>query len=261
MFVPLSDPNVLIDSSADLEGTTPPQPTTVEHISSQATPAQLEVTRQAEVLAEDDISPEAQNIDATAAPNPTVASVSTGPTQGSSTVLENSQVTSIPASSTLEPAAIPEATTPNPDTIINEEHASTGPPLQEQDTVTTHIPAPTDAAQEDTMDDMTPGVTTADSVNVTPDPTKASSNPQEKPESYKPPPAKPTLTKPNSKPEVKPIGPAQTATIDDPRDYQAGKKKTPIIGTDSQPLETNDLMCVCRSHISCSLCWYIIYLT
>lgn len=250
MFVPLSDSNVLIDSSADLEGTTPPQPTTAEHISSQATPAQLEVTRQAEVLPEDDISPEAQNIDATAAPsdmpqatstapNPTVASVSTGPTQGSSIVLENSQVTSIPASSTLEPTAVPEATTPNPDTIINEEHASTGPPLQEQDAVTTHIPAPTDAAQEDTMDDITPGVTAADSVNVTPDPTKATSNPQEKPESDKPAPAKPTLTKPNSKPEVKPMGPALTANIDDPRDYQAGN--TPITRTDSQPLETNDL--------------------
>lgn len=252
LFFSLLDSDVVIGSSADLEGTAPPQPTTAEHNPSQATPAQLEVTMEAEILPEDDISPEAQNINATAAPgdmpqatsmapNPTVASVSTGPTQGSSTVLENSQVTSTPASSTPEPTAVPEATTPNPDTIINEEHASTAPPPQEQDDVTTHIPAPTDAAQEDTLDDITPGVTNGDSVNVTPDATKATSNPQEKPRPYKPPPAKPVLTKPNSKPEVKPMGPAQAANIDDPRDYQAGKKKAPIIRTDSQPLETNDL--------------------
>lgn len=248
MFVPLSDTDDLTSSSDS--GTTLPQPTTAaDHISSQSTPtsvpqtqyfptapiAELETMGQVEVQPEDDIFPEAQNTDPTAtsadvpevtptASNPPVASASTGPTQGSSTVLENSQVTSIPASLTLEPTPIPEATTSNPDTEINADRPTTGHPLQELDALTTPVPTPTDAVQDDTADDITPGVTAVDSLNVTPDPTKATSKPQDKPEPYKPPPAKPTLTKPSSKPEVKPLDTAQTANIDNPRDYQAGKK-------------------------------------
>lgn len=250
MFVPLSDTDDLTSSSNS--GTTLPQPTTeFDHVSSQPSPAsvpqtghsptanipELETLGPAEVQPEDDILTQAQNMDPTAASSdmpevtstassPPVASESTAPTQGSSIVPENSEVTSISASSTLEPTLVPEAITSNPDTEINAEDVATGPPLQELEVVTNHIPTSTDAVQDDTVDDSKTVVTTVGSVTITPDPTKATLKPQGKPEPYKPLPAKPTLTKPDSKPDTKPLDTAQAAQVDDPRDYQAGKKSS-----------------------------------
>lgn len=242
-----SDPNSSSDS-----GTTFPQPTTAaEHDSSQPTPTtvpetedspatvipQLDTDGQAEAQPDDDSPPEAQTLDPTAAssdvPEATttasytpVASESTGSTQDPSTV---------PASSTLDSSPIPEATTSSPaaeDTEVNAEDATTSPPLpdledpSEPDALTTSIPTSTDAAQDGASDDVTPGGTTADPLNIPSDPTKpttpdATSMPQDKPKPYKPPPAKPAVAKPSSKPETKPLDPVQTLNTDDPRDYQA----------------------------------------
>ncbi|XP_044055124.1 proteoglycan 4b isoform X2 [Siniperca chuatsi] len=249
-----SDPT----SSTD-PGTTLPQPTTaVDHVSSQPSPTSVpqteysptattldhETVGQAEEQPEDDIFPEAQNTDPTVASSdkpevttllfstasyPPVASVSTGPT--------------------LDPTPIPEATASNPkpdDIEDNAEDVTPGPPssladledpsnsitpaasrnLSELDALTTHILSSTDAVQDDTTDDATPRVTTAEPLNVTPELTKpttseATSKPQDKPDPVKPTPAKPTLAKPSSKPETKPLdSTAQTLTVDDPRNYQ-----------------------------------------
>ncbi|XP_045906476.1 proteoglycan 4b isoform X2 [Micropterus dolomieu] len=243
-------------------GTTLPQATTAAYfVSSQpittsvpqteasptANTPELETVGQAEIQPEDDIFPKAQNTEPTGAstdkpevttlpstivPYPPVASVSTGPTQVSSTVLENSLVTTLPASSMPDLTPIPEATTSNPepdDTQNNAEDVTTDPSrvtpegsgnLSELDVPTTHIPSSTEAVQDGIADDVTPGVTTADPLNVTPDPTKptpyeATTKPQVKPDPYKPNPAKPS-----SKPGTKPLDTAQTLIIDDPRNYQ-----------------------------------------
>ncbi|XP_027145833.1 proteoglycan 4b isoform X2 [Larimichthys crocea] len=228
-------------SSSDA-GTTLPQPTTaVDHVSSQ--PASTSVpqtgnsptanTPEIDIITEaqskDDIFPEAQNTDPSDKPEvittDAVTSVSTGPTQGSSTVLENTEVTTISASTTLHPTPTPTISNPKPDdTEIKAEDVTTQPltpdlkdpsisvspagNLSEPDALTTHIPTSTKPVQ----DDVTPGVTTTDPPNVTTDPTKpttseATSKPQDlKPKPYKPPPAeptaaKPTAAKPSSKPE------------------------------------------------------------
>lgn len=239
------------DRDPTSSGTTLPQPTAeADHVSSQPPPTsapqteypptakdpELEAIGEGEMQLEDDIFPEAEATDLPVASSDvpevttTAPSVSTGPTQASSTVLENSQVTTITASSTQEPTPIPEATTSNPDdSDINAEDVTAGPQLQdiqdpsiavspaEPNALTTHIPSSTDAEQDDTT-----GGVTADPRNVTPDPTKpalpdAISKPQYKPEPDKPSPAKPS----SSKPETKPVG---SLTIDDSRDYQAGQK-------------------------------------
>ncbi|XP_040895921.1 proteoglycan 4b isoform X2 [Toxotes jaculatrix] len=256
--------------SSTYPGTALPQPTAAaDHVSSQTTPTlepqtgisptattpELGQTEGQVILQpEDDTVPEAPKTDpteassdkpeVTALPLNTVAS--TGLTQDY-TVLEISEVTTIPASSTVDLTPIPDATTEPDDTESNSEDATAGPPtvladvqdpsttvspvgpgnLSDLDALTTHIPSPTAAEQDDTIDDVTPQVsTTSDPLNVTPDPTKpqpseASSKPQDKPDPYKPSPPKPTLSKPTSKPETKPVDTAQTLYIDDPRDYQA----------------------------------------
>ncbi|KAK9519562.1 hypothetical protein VZT92_022285 [Zoarces viviparus] len=276
-----TESTVASDSTSSSDpGTTLPHPTTAADFS-QPTPTsvpqteysptadtlELETASQAEVQPEDDISskdltvapsdePEVTTLSITASYTP-VATISTGPTQSSSTVLENSQVTTIPAS-TLNPTPIPEATTSNEpdDTENNTDSVTTGPPssladledppttvspegygdLVELDALTTHIPSSTDGVQHDTTDEVTPGTTTANPVNVTPDPTKPApsevpSKPQDQPDPNKPSPAKPTLAKPtlakptlakpSSKPETKPLDTAQTLNTDNPRDYQA----------------------------------------
>ncbi|XP_031715462.1 proteoglycan 4b [Anarrhichthys ocellatus] len=266
-----TESTVASDSTSSSDpGTTLPHPTTAADFS-QPTPTsvpqteysptadtpELETASQAEVQSEDDIfskdltvapsdEPEVTTLSKTATYTP-VATISTGPTQGSSTVLENAQVTTIPVS-TLNPTPIPEVTTSNEpdDTEKNTDSVTTGPPssladlkdpptsvslegygdLAELDAVTTHIPSSTDVVQHDTTDEVTPGTTTANPVNVTPDPTKPApsevpSKPQDQPDPYKPSPAKPTLAKPSSKPETKPLDTAQTLNIDNPRDYQA----------------------------------------
>lgn len=257
-------PDASDSTSSSDAGTTLPQPTTpVDHVSSQPIPTsvpqtgysptantqELEMIGQAEAGPEDDAFPEAQN------PDQNVASMV--PTEASSTVLDNSQVATIPASSTLDPTPIPEATTSPDDAQNNADDVTTGPQspladledpsisvspaglgdLPELDALTTHIPTSTDAVQDDTTDDVTPGGTAADPLNATPDPTKpappeATSKPKDKPDPHKPSPVKPTLAKPSSKPETKPLDVAQTLNIDDPRDYQAGKVL--IIGPDFQ---------------------------
>nr|XP_046247440.1 proteoglycan 4b isoform X2 [Scatophagus argus] len=232
-------------STSDL-GTTPPQPTTAaDGVSSQptlmsvtqaghsstASDPEIEMVGQEEKQPEGDIVPEAQSTDPNVAssdvPKATVTnpSVTSASTLGSSTVLENSQEATTPASSMQNPTPIPEATTANPplpdlkDPSISEGSGN----LQEPNALTTHIPRSTDAVTDDTTDGVPPEATTADPLNVTPGPTKPTSSeatpkPQNKP---KPPPAKPAPTKPSSKPETKPLDTSQTLNIDDPRDYQA----------------------------------------
>ncbi|XP_070688337.1 proteoglycan 4b [Pempheris klunzingeri] len=233
-----------------------PTPTTVSQTrySPTANVAELETVGQEGVQPGDDIFNEAQNTDPTvasdklevttlafnAASNPTEAPVSTGATEGSAD-MENSQVTI-----TVDPTSIPEATTSNPepdDTENNAEDVTTGPPisladlhpsnspaepgnLSDLDATTTRVPTSTGASQDDAADDVPPGGTTADSPKATTNPTKpspseATTKPQDKPDPYEPAPTKPTLAKPASKPETKPLDPAQTVNIDDPRNYQA----------------------------------------
>ncbi|KAG8003165.1 Proteoglycan 4 [Nibea albiflora] len=214
-------------SSSDA-GTTLSQPTTAaDHVSSQPAPTSVAQTENSPTAntPEFEIITEVQT------------KVSTGPTQGSSTVLENSEVTTISASTTLQPTSTPIVSNPEPDdTEIKAEDVTTRPPaldlkdpsisvspagnLSEPDALTTHIPTSTEPVQ----DDVTPEVTTADPPNVTTDPTKpttsATSKPQDlKPEPYKPLPAEPAVAKP--KPEAKPLDTEQTLNREEPRDYQA----------------------------------------
>lgn len=157
-------------------------------------------------------------------------------------VLETTQATTTSASSTADLTPNPESTTlkPEPDDTENAKDTSTGPDLStsvtpvgpgslsELDILTTHTPSSTAAVENDGKDDVTPEVTTTDPVKVTspsskPKPSEAISKPQEKPDTHKPSPTKPTLVKPTTKPDSKPQDTAQTLNTDDPRDYQAGK--------------------------------------
>lgn len=117
----------------------------------------------------DDSVPEAQNIDPTAASGdnaeatPTVspvATASTGPTPDSDT---NSVVTDTPASSTLEPDSIPEATTSPPDTQTKAEDVTASPVPQDVDEQTTAGPQSTDQAQDEITDDSKPEATASPS--------------------------------------------------------------------------------------------------
>ncbi|XP_042370792.1 proteoglycan 4b isoform X2 [Plectropomus leopardus] len=270
-------------SSSDAGTTLPQYSTAADHVSSPTTPTtapqteysptantpELGTVGQAEVQPEDPTVASSDEPKATTLPVSTPP-VSTGTPQGSSSVLENSQFTTISASSTLDSTSVPETTTsiPGPDDTVNTdtgtpssladpEYPSTsvspaGPgDMPDPDTLTTNTPTTTNTDQDDTTADITQGVTTDGSLNVTPDPTKApeaTSKPQSKPYKplpakpapakpapakpapvkptpakpapVKPTPAKPTLAKP-SKPETKPLDTTQTLNIDYPRDYQA----------------------------------------
>lgn len=235
----LSDP---VDPTSSPDSVTnPPQPTTADHISSLPTPttaaqraytsaastAELDTAGPPEVQPEGNAFTEATNTDQTAASSDrpeVIPTASSSPAPAASTVQESTQ-TSIPASSTLVPTSIPETTTSNQDTEIEVKDVPTGPPLQELDALTTPDPMTTDSPQGDTTDDITMAVTTVEPLTVTqPDTTKATSKPQDKPDQNKPLPAKPTVSKPRSKPEIKALDATQNANIDTPRDYQAGNK-------------------------------------
>lgn len=224
--VPISAPDDLT-SSSDV-GTSLPQSTTgVDHLSTRPSPTpELQTasdprlqTAQAEIQPGD--FPEVK--DPSVGPS---GSSSAPASPSSSTGLVNSQLTSIPGSSTLEQTAIPETTTSNTETDAKE--VTKDPQLQNH--LTTHAPPSTDAAQGDAMDDITPGATTDGPSNVSPDSTKATLKPQAQPD--QPPPAKPALIKPPTKPEIKPDVTPQSVNIDNPRDFLAGRKHF-VTGTGS----------------------------
>ncbi|XP_069009312.1 proteoglycan 4b isoform X1 [Embiotoca jacksoni] len=217
------------------QGTTLPQPTTAaDQDSSQptstsvpqteaSTPAstpERETAGQAEINPMDDIFPSDEPEITTIPPNK----------QESTTVLENTDVTTIPASSMLDSTTVPEETTSNVNTESSAGDATTISPsslgdledpsttvspqgpetLSQLDAVTTPILSATAAVQDDTTDNLTPGVTTADPLNATQKPTsEPTSKPQERPEPLEP------------KPETKPLDPAETLNVDDTREYQA----------------------------------------
>lgn len=153
-------------SPAD-SGTTLPQSTTAaDQPTSEPTPSsvtqtvfsptanadELQTVGQEVEQSLDDSVPEAQNIDpAASGDNPPtdspVATASTGPTL----------VTGTPASSTLEPESITEATTLPPDTQTKDVTASPVP--QDIDEQTNAIPQPTDEAQDEIKDDSKPEAT------------------------------------------------------------------------------------------------------
>ncbi|XP_071373119.1 proteoglycan 4b [Centroberyx affinis] len=96
-------------------------------------------------------------------------------------------------------------------------------PGSRNDALTTGATPPTDPAQHERVDDVTPGETTTDQSKVSPAPSKPTpsrrpSKPQAKP---KPSPAKPSPAKPTSKPTPKPLDTTQTPNIDGSRDFQA----------------------------------------
>ncbi|XP_041646508.1 proteoglycan 4b isoform X2 [Cheilinus undulatus] len=247
-------------------GTTPPQPTTAAVSIKPTPPLEpprgdspypIDPEPETEATPEGDISSDAQNTELTVtstdgpevttppqstASIPTEGSVSTSPTQDPSTVSTNPVV-----SSTQDPTPIPTVATSVPlsDLNIKEDPTSEPPTIpsdlegtsvsvsptdslttSEPTVPTTNVPRPTEPSQDVATEDVTPGGTTADSLNVTPDPTQpttpeATSKPQKKPDSYKPLPVKPVLAKPSSRPETRPLDPVQTLNVDDPRDYQA----------------------------------------
>ncbi|XP_041861764.1 proteoglycan 4b isoform X2 [Melanotaenia boesemani] len=154
-------------------------------------------------------------------------------TQDSNTVVDFSQVTTIPASSTVVSTVNPEEATSNPSIENISESVTTDPPsllanledpstnvppaeagdASQLDAVSTHTPS----VQDDITDGVKPEVPTADpvkiSVEMTSPPTsKPTSKPQEKPKPRKP--------LPTSKPETKPFD-TQTLATDNPRYYQA----------------------------------------
>ncbi|XP_069377806.1 proteoglycan 4b isoform X2 [Paralichthys olivaceus] len=228
-------------------GTTLPQATTAaEQVSNQPTPtsaAQTEVSAtasspepetagQGTVQPEDDVSPAAQtthlpeassdNAEVTTLPFTTAASASTELTQDDRTVVMSQSTTvpiTVPASSTLDLTTIPDATTSYPDpqnTESSSEDSTTGPQdpstsgSPELDAPTTHIPSSTSAAQDGTTDEVTPQVTTADPVRVTPDsteqpqPSKPTEQPQPSTPTEQPQPSTPTEQPQPSKPTEQP---------------------------------------------------------
>ncbi|XP_075872123.1 proteoglycan 4b isoform X2 [Nelusetta ayraudi] len=78
--------------------------------------------------------------------------------------------------------------------------------------------SPTAQAQDGTTADNTLEVTTADPLNVTPEPTKAPLKPQDKPVPSNVLPAKPDQDAPGTKPGVRPLNPA--GNVDDTTGYQ-----------------------------------------
>ncbi|KAJ4943789.1 hypothetical protein JOQ06_006284 [Pogonophryne albipinna] len=178
-----------------------PPPTTVPQSDSSPTAdtQELQTEGQAEVQTEDDIilgettvaypeDPEVTTL-STASYTP-VASGSTGPPQSSTTVLEDSQGTTI-SSVALDLTPITEATPSNPgpddaestDSVPTDPTSSLADPdstsvspeepgdLPELDTLTTQTPLFTESVQDDTTNEDAAGVTTADPLDVTPDPT------------------------------------------------------------------------------------------
>ncbi|XP_034065954.1 proteoglycan 4b [Gymnodraco acuticeps] len=240
-----------------------PPPTTAPQSDSSPTADTQEL--QTEVQTEDDIilgettvaypeDPEVTTL-STASYTP-VASGSTGPPQSSTTVLEDSQGTTI-SSVALDLTPITEATPSNlgPDDAESTDSVPTDPTssltdpdstsvspeepgdLPELYTLTTQTPLFTESVQDDTTNEDAAGVTTADPLDVTPDPTadqlditpdptkntplEATPKPQDKPAPNKPSQTKPPSPKPSSNSETKPLIPTQTLTIDNPKDYQA----------------------------------------
>ncbi|XP_035032394.2 proteoglycan 4b isoform X1 [Hippoglossus stenolepis] len=212
-------------------GTTLPQATT-EQVSDQPTPtsaAQTEVSAtasspepetagQGTVQPEDNVSPAAQmtalpeattdNPEVTTLPFTTAASASTELTQDDTTV-DTSQFT------TLDLTTIPDETTSNPDLLNTEsssEDSTTG--LQdlstsvspELDAPTTHVPSSTSEAQDDTTDEVTPQVTTADPSKPIeePQPSKPTEEPQPSKPIEEPQPSKPIEEPQPSKPIEEP---------------------------------------------------------
>ncbi|KAF3835336.1 hypothetical protein F7725_027894 [Dissostichus mawsoni] len=203
-----SEENHADASDASTAGTTTaaavssqPPPTTAPQSDSSPTAdtQELQTEGQAEVQTEDDIilgettvaypeEPEVTTL-STASYTP-VASGSTGPPQSSTTVLEDSQGTTI-SSVALDLTPITEATPSNPgpddaestDSVPTEPMSSLADPdstsvspeepgdLPELDTLTTQTPLFTEAVQDDTTNEDAAGVTTADQLDVTPDPT------------------------------------------------------------------------------------------
>lgn len=250
----------ILDTS-DLVISINPGATAVPHVSIQLSPTsalqtgptalisttELESSGQAP---EDDIVPGAQKTDPTEASSrkPEVAtapfntasnlpelSVSAGLTE-SYTVHETTQATTAFTSSTpdLIPSLESDDTENAMDTVTGPDLSTSAAPvgpetLSELDILATHTPSSTAAVQHDSKDDVTPQVTTSVPVKVTsnpskPKPSETTSKPQEKPDTHKPAPTKPTLVKPTSKPNSKPLDTVQTLNINDPGDYQAGKK-------------------------------------
>ncbi|CAK6971309.1 proteoglycan 4b isoform X2 [Scomber scombrus] len=244
----VSDPETT--SSPDSGTTLPPASTEVQDVSSQPTTTSAPQTDPNATANPPEPEPEpepevqAGDTDPTEAPtttsDPPVASVSTELKQDSSTGSEDATTS---ASITLDPTPIPDGTTlkPEPDGTGGDSGDATtdpssslpdlqdpstdGSPAAEIDSLTTRVPLITDAPQGDTKDDATPGETTADPLQVTPEPTKPqpsepTSKPQVKPGPHKPLPTKPTPSKPISKPDTKPMDPSRTLNVDNPRDYQ-----------------------------------------
>uniref|UniRef100_A0A3Q3LC27 Proteoglycan 4b n=1 Tax=Mastacembelus armatus TaxID=205130 RepID=A0A3Q3LC27_9TELE len=172
-------------------------------------------------------------------PEVTTLSLSTSNPAETSVSAESTPASTMPASSTVDLGPIPEETTSTTETDVTEktaEQATTGPasdpspsvsPVQpgnspKPEVLTTHIPSST---ATDETDNVTPQVTTTDLVRVTsditkPQPSKATSKPQDKPDLYKPSPTKPTQpAKPTDKPQTKPLD--TSLNTDDPRNYQA----------------------------------------
>ncbi|KAK5869652.1 hypothetical protein PBY51_024354 [Eleginops maclovinus] len=244
-------------SSSSTTGTALPQPTTAAAVSSHPPPTtapqsdfsptantqHLQAGGQAEVdilLGEMTLaySDDLEVTTLSTSPHTPVDSRSTGPTQGSSTVLEDSQGTTI-SSLALDLTPITEATASDPgpadaesstDSVTTAPTSSVSPKgpgdLPDLDALTTQTPLFTDALQDDTTKDHTSGVTTVDLPNVTPDPTKntpfeVTATPQDKPAPNTPSQTKPTSPKPGSNSETKPLIPTQTLSIDNPKDYQA----------------------------------------
>nr|XP_033937219.1 proteoglycan 4b [Pseudochaenichthys georgianus] len=201
-----SEENHADASDASTAGTTTgvssqPPPTTAPQSDSSPTAdtQELQTEGQAEVQTEDDIilgettvaypeDPEVTTL-STASYTP-VASGSTGPPQSSTTVLEDSQGTTI-SSVALDLTPITEATPSNPgpddaestDSVPTDPTSSLADPdstsvspeepgdLPELDTLTTQTPLFTESVQDDTTNEDAAGVTTPDPLNVTPYPT------------------------------------------------------------------------------------------
>ncbi|XP_034738044.1 proteoglycan 4b [Etheostoma cragini] len=274
---PTENPDASDATISSETGTTLPQPTTAaDYVSRQPSPTsgpqteypptantpELQTVGKAEVQSEDDILPDDATVAPPDEPNVStlpfntasytpVAPVSAGATQGSFTVLENSQVTN-PAS-TLDLTPNPEATISNAgpdDTEKNTDNVTTSPSssladledpstsvspagpgdLPELEALTTHIPSSTESVHDDVTGEVTAGETTKP-LNVIPDSTKPTTpestlKPQDKPDPssslpVKPIPAELTPAKPISKPETKPLDTAQTLNIDNSGNYQA----------------------------------------
>ncbi|XP_026200855.1 proteoglycan 4b isoform X2 [Anabas testudineus] len=249
-------PTTSTDSS-DFVISVNPEATAVSHVSIQPSPTSALQTGPTALTSvtepegsgqapEDEIVPDAQKTDLTEAPsdkpeatttpfntaytasNSPELSVSTELTQ-THTVLQTTQATTTSTSSTQDLTPNPESATSNPEPdstdAVTDPNLSTSvaPAVSENlpglDVLTTPAPLSTAAVQLDSTDDA---ITTSDPVKVTsPNTPEATSQPEEQPDTHKPSPTKPTLVKPTSKPDSKPLDAVQTLNTGDLRDYQA----------------------------------------